>query len=279
MMGGINISKILILYFSGTGNTAFIADKIREKLNNINVMVKCSSVESFNPQNVRDFTMLVFGFPVYGFDMPKFLKDYANKLTMPQNRGVIIYSTMGYKSGNAMRKSTKLFVKNDFFPIDNYEFVMPGNDSLIIKNKDSKKVQEVREKNFNKSEDINKKVKIIVEKIIDFKDKNIQKKDVNIPKLKILPFLFGYPLQLIFKIFEKIFIKKFRTDDSCTGCGICEEICPANNIVVKNNDVIFGDECYLCLRCINQCPEEAVQIGKFTENKFRFKGPMGGFKP
>jgi hypothetical protein len=35
----------------------------------------------------------------------------------------------------------------------------------------------------------------------------------------------------------------------------------------------------LCLRCLHACPQEAIQIGKLTVDKFRWKGPKGDFKP
>ena len=41
----------------------------------------------------------------------------------------------------------------------------------------------------------------------------------------------------------------------------------------------FNDTCFLCGRCINQCPQEAIQIGKKTIGKFRWKGPYKSFHP
>ena len=43
--------------------------------------------------------------------------------------------------------------------------------------------------------------------------------------------------------------------------------------------VEFSDKCYLCLRCVHQCPVEAIQIGKITREKFRYKGPEANYKP
>ena len=33
------------------------------------------------------------------------------------------------------------------------------------------------------------------------------------------------------------------------------------------------------MRCIHQCPQEAVQIGRGTVGKFRWRGSGGDFKP
>jgi hypothetical protein len=33
------------------------------------------------------------------------------------------------------------------------------------------------------------------------------------------------------------------------------------------------------MRCIHNCPEEAIQIGRATIDKYRWHGPKGDFKP
>ena len=41
----------------------------------------------------------------------------------------------------------------------------------------------------------------------------------------------------------------------------------------------FADHCALCLRCLHACPQEAIQIGRLTVGKFRWRGPKGDFRP
>ena len=43
--------------------------------------------------------------------------------------------------------------------------------------------------------------------------------------------------------------------------------------------VTFSDRCILCLRCVTQCPTEAIQIGKGSEGTVRWRGPLGTFDP
>ncbi|MEL7656539.1 MAG: EFR1 family ferrodoxin, partial [Bacillota bacterium] len=54
---------------------------------------------------------------------------------------------------------------------------------------------------------------------------------------------------------------KFYADDKCTGCGICEKVCPVHTIKV-NGKPTWGKECTQCLGCINRCPVHAIQSGK-----------------
>jgi ferredoxin-type protein NapH len=78
------------------------------------------------------------------------------------------------------------------------------------------------------------------------------------------------PLGLILSWYRKIsFLKLEKTDEKCTKCEICYNVCPMEIEAVFRSqgkkDVTFA-ECTLCLKCIENCPEEnalkAVYLGK-----------------
>ena len=271
--------KILVLYFSGTGNTKFIAKKFENRLSKKDYFVDCVSVENMSPEKVEIYDLLIFGFPVYGYDMPVFLKEYVGNITIPSSKGVILFSTIGYNGGNSLTRAAKLFQDKGFLVIGSREFLMPGNDGLIISKKNSKNARRVLDKDYGNSKAIESSVKGIVKKIDELSNGNIEEKDVRLPKKRILYCIITPIMRFVFFLFEKIFTKKFRADESCIDCGLCEEICPADNISIENGEVKFKDNCYFCLRCINQCPAEAIQITRYTKGKFRFKGPMGSYVP
>jgi MinD superfamily P-loop ATPase len=49
---------------------------------------------------------------------------------------------------------------------------------------------------------------------------------------------------------------------ACTGCGICEDFCPVQAIVVGTNGSAQIDPavCCGCGQCAFHCPEENVQL-------------------
>ncbi|NLL07018.1 MAG: 4Fe-4S binding protein [Clostridiaceae bacterium] len=49
---------------------------------------------------------------------------------------------------------------------------------------------------------------------------------------------------------------KFYATDKCTGCKICEKVCPTHTITVQGK-LIWKNECTQCFRCINTCPVHA----------------------
>ena len=46
----------------------------------------------------------------------------------------------------------------------------------------------------------------------------------------------------------------------CTGCGICEDICPGDIISMDGDQpkVTYQEECFHCGACLVDCPEGAI---------------------
>jgi NAD-dependent dihydropyrimidine dehydrogenase PreA subunit len=49
--------------------------------------------------------------------------------------------------------------------------------------------------------------------------------------------------------------------DKCTGCGVCETVCPHGVLeVVEKAVIVDRDACIECGACALNCPAEAVQV-------------------
>jgi ferredoxin len=65
----------------------------------------------------------------------------------------------------------------------------------------------------------------------------------------------------------------FMLTSSCTKCGTCTKVCPANNIVL-NEVVTFGDKCETCYACVNLCPAHAIYSNKATLKRRQYRNPF-----
>jgi ferredoxin len=66
---------------------------------------------------------------------------------------------------------------------------------------------------------------------------------------------------------------KFWVDDNCTECGLCESVCPVQNIELVEGQPTWCHRCEQCLACINWCPEAAIQYGTQTSKRGRYVNP------
>lgn len=50
----------------------------------------------------------------------------------------------------------------------------------------------------------------------------------------------------------------------CTGCGICEDVCPNDVIRSDKNTqlpfIAYQDDCSTCFICEEECPEKAIEV-------------------
>lgn len=63
-------------------------------------------------------------------------------------------------------------------------------------------------------------------------------------------------------------MNQFSVKSSCTGCGICEKLCPMGNITIRDKMAVHGDQCAACYACLHWCPVHAT-LPKFLPFKYR----------
>ncbi|MCR5740834.1 MAG: 4Fe-4S ferredoxin, partial [Gammaproteobacteria bacterium] len=70
--------KVLILYFSGTGNTKIITDNYIKSLNEKEIDAKSIPLESIDQCfSVDEYDKIGFAYPIHGFNAPKIVLDKA----------------------------------------------------------------------------------------------------------------------------------------------------------------------------------------------------------
>ncbi|MHA1340051.1 MAG: EFR1 family ferrodoxin [Promethearchaeota archaeon] len=298
-----NKLKILILFFSGTGNTEYIARYIE---NNLKVLIEKASnneekkynqiveisrnmLEKFDPNDVLNYDLICLGFPIFELNSPVIVQEFLEKLPniaigdSQKNIGVFFFATMGFASGNAFRKNYKKIKNKGYIFLGGKSFKMSGSDGLIMMKKEAKYVQNALKKNYESLPKVDEFCNHIFNTLRSILDgKTINQLKIK-PHFSILDFLFGWIFHLVYLILIKYMKKKYYADEKCTYCQLCIKICPVNNISLHEENgkkrIVFGDKCIFCLRCINQCPAAAIQIGKYTVGKFRWHGPKNDFKP
>ena len=66
------------------------------------------------------------------------------------------------------------------------------------------------------------------------------------------------PYGAIAELTSRLSLFKLRRTDACTDCELCEKICPTQEAYRDSNK----GECYLCNRCVEICPQNAIELKK-----------------
>jgi flavodoxin/ferredoxin len=256
--------KILLLYYSGAGNTKYIANIIEKKLTEKDHIVNSILIteKSINLLE-NDFDILFLGFPIIFRDAPKLVYKVFEKLS-GKNRPIMVFCTKGLYSGNALKCIHKKSLENNFIPIGFLDILMPGTDLLTY----VVKANSFAEKIFANihSPNIIKKINVFISKI---KVNKLVKK-IYTKWYTLLDDLIVKKLELKADNDHKDWIGKFIVNnENCIKCMKCVKRCPRENIKL-NNSIIFGMNCDVCLYCINNCQRRAININQKTIDKVKY---------
>lgn len=254
---------IEILYFSGTGNTAFVAEQIEKQLKARGEQVERKALETVHPDEAGTGKLLYFGFPIYACASPVPVAEFIRGMKTGKPLKVKLFATKAYFSGKALSRTGMKLEERGFEVLSTFETKMPGSDGLAFLRKESRAAQRLLQ-NFSG--------------VIGGLEAWVEK-DHFIPWRRRGPDIVGCLFSLAMKQAEHSLASRFTADAQCNLCRLCIRICPAANISENEGSICFGKECFLCMRCLHQCPKEAIQIGSKTVGRFRYKGPTGDFHP
>ena len=271
--------RLLILYFSGTGNTDYVAHYLAHRLDLGQVDVDLRSIEWQPPEQVAGFDLLALGFPVYAGDSPGLVQAYLDRLPAGENRGAFVFCTKGAYAASAVRLNLQRLAMQGYVPLLGDDVIMPGTDGLAMISKNSQMARKALQKDYDQLKDANRLLEQMNSVVAQLADGcPIETLQMLIPP-RLKTTLSDRLWAVLYRATEKWARARLHADDRCEACGLCARICPVGNVTVRDGKAQFEDRCILCLRCLHACPQEAIQIGKLTTNKFRWKGPKGDFKP
>ena len=196
---------------------------------------------------------------MYYGGIPNIVNEALGKIKSSKDVYIFSVATYGGCPANPLKIVDKKLKDKGLKLNSGFLISMPGN-YIPMYDAYSEKTQIRRFKNANN------KIEIIKDVINARKTMKYEKS----------PFIVDRPLGAISeKKVKKLskYDKKFTVDNKCSKCGICSRICPVNNISFKNGKLQWLGKCEQCMACIQYCPKEAIQCGKKTVKRKRYRNP------
>ncbi len=248
----------MILYFTGTGNSEYAAKKIGDYLGD-EVLNLFDKIRNFDYRSMTSEKPWVIVAPTYAWQIPHIVRDWLYATKLQGNKKIYFVMTCGDSIGNAGKYNEKICKETGMQYMGTARVIMPENYIAMFDIPDKKKIVKIIKK-------AQKSIHIAAQ-IIEAEVYN----DIYRPT----------PLDKLFSgivntIFYKFFIKadKFYAKADCISCGKCETVCPYGNIQLKKGKPVWGKACTHCMACICHCPKEAIEYGKKSAGKERYKFPM-----
>ena len=249
----------MIIYFSSTGNSQFVAEQIAAATND-----KVISIRQVLNGGEKNFTLAEnenFGvvLPTYFGGFPSVVKEFFEQIKINvegENHYSYFVATCGGGAGNINLEAEKN-LQNFGLKLD-AEFVifMVDNWTPFFDLTDKKYIEQAESK-------VEPALKEIIEKISRQE------------KIKIPASISAEDAKKRYAIYENLrYTKNFTVNEHCVGCGKCARQCPLKVIEIQNKKPVWiKEKCTLCFGCLHVCPKNAINFNNQTEGRGQYHNP------
>lgn len=247
-----------LYYFSGTGNSLFVARELQKRLPGATLIPIVSLLNEEDIEANSECAGIIF--PVHAITIPIPVRKFLRKLKLDSVEYIFAVATRGGTIFKGFETADSLLAQKGRQLDAHFILIMYMNDpreagykgptgeeiakleASVLKQLDAiKDIVEGRQKSLEKD----------TEYLIDFSENR---------------FLGSMLARLVVSgmaLSEHIGgVNYFCADSSCTGCGVCERVCLSRKIrmVGKHPEWQKNVLCYMCYACVNYCPVRAAQI-------------------
>lgn len=251
----------MILYFSATGNSKFVAKSLANIL--------CHDVYSMLdvvPPVVKDTEHLIMVFPIYSWGVPPIVEAYIRNIhedtisrLASHQTPISMVATCGDEVALASEQFSQIWLKrNPNLNIKGAWSVIMPNTYVLLPGFDVDDPEVERKKLDNAPQ----RIRHIASQIREGALVTDVIRGSN-PRLKS---------KLVYPLFLKwgISPQKWSASEECIRCGRCVKACPVGNVSMKAGTPHWGKNCISCLACYHHCPTHAISYRSFTNSKGQY---------
>lgn len=243
---------VLILYYSGTGNTKFACDAARLAMEKAGHDVTMETYAQAPEPAFEKFDLLCFAVPVYEWAPAKNVERFVRAMPALEGRRCFILTTSAGATGQATPLFTRMLQDRGLEVIGDLNLVCPDSWGgtrrwSYTHDEETPTVESVRE------------LAAFALRMLDLAEALGENRDVELPVYRVRPtgLYVASRLSRLPPLPAMKMGRKKVDESACTECGVCARNCPAGAIALDPFPR-FARECIACWRCINTCPTDCI---------------------
>jgi ferredoxin len=249
---GETLMKNRIYFFTGTGNSLWLAKEIAKRLPDCELAAIKGDMDMTVPAGLA---RVGFVYPTYGWASPLIVADFFRKAVFPEQSVTYYFAvtTCGGLPFNAIPQANALLAERGIHL--NYGKSVRMFKNSVVNYNMSKQADKIAEQSA-------KRALPVIRDIAEMRDVKI--KPVN---------QFLYRLHLDFMKGIRDTAADYQISGDCVSCGLCATLCPVKNVTMENGKPVFGAHCERCLACLQHCPKRAINYKDKTQKRGRYAHP------
>ncbi|MBK8806726.1 MAG: EFR1 family ferrodoxin [Bacteroidales bacterium] len=251
-------SKLLIYYFSGTGNSKNVAlwmSSVASKRNIESVIINIAEIDRTSITPPLKGELLVFISPIHGFNYPPAMMHFIGRFPKGENNVLLMNTRAGMLIGNfitpgltgiAFLLSSLLLKMKGYSIVGMAPFDLPSNWISVHPGLNDKTIKIIHQK--------------IKPKVLDCTEKVLSGKTNFAALREIVQDVIVSPISVMYYLIGRfLFAKSNFASADCNNCDICIKNCPVKAIIKVNNRPFWTYNCESCMKCMSHCPKKLLK--------------------
>ncbi len=242
--------NVVLVYFSQTGNTRRVAEKMAEVFREAGHVTRTVSLKKASPQDVLAGDLLGIGTPCFSSQAPTPVKAFLQNLPPLDNKRAFVFATSGGAPGRVLYDLTRLLqskgadIVGGFLTRGELHHPAPCLHGRMPNRPNAEDFAQAR-----------RFATAVIEQVAAGRPGPVaeSRPDTFKPRGRFYDFV-GL---ISTDGFLRLMLPKPKLDPTrCNQCKWCVYECPMQNITLQPYPSL-GDECIRCYRCLTGCPQQA----------------------